>query len=72
MSHAAMAAAEAAEKAVAEAAVAGTLVWEPRERGEVPQGPEVYIVTTFRSSPKREMSLLYPLHAPRGGLEQRQ
>ena len=46
MSHAAMAAAEAAEKAVAEAAVAGTLVWEPRERGEVSQGPEVYIVTT--------------------------
>ena len=46
MSHAAMAAAEAAEKAVAEAAVAGTLVWEPRERGEVSQGPEVYTTNT--------------------------
>ena len=62
MSHAAMAAAEAAEKAVAEAAVAGTLVWEPRERGEVSQGPEVYIVLRTR-----EMSVHYPptARAPR-------
>ena len=38
MSHAAMAAAEAAEKAVAEAAGGGRDLglWEPRERGEVP------------------------------------